>query len=193
MQEMQKGDLKEMYIPRLLEGYRKDIVPKMKDKFGYKNNFAVPRLLKIVVNMGIGEATSDAKLVEKCARDLGLITGQKPKITRARKPISNFKIRKGMAIGCCVTLRRYRMYEFLDRLISIVIPRIRDFRGISVKSFDGRGNYTFGIKEQTVFPEIEYDKIDAVRGMDISIVTTAKTDEEGRELLMALGMPFRKN
>jgi len=192
MQEMQKGNLKEMYIPRLLEGYRKDIVPKMKDKFGYKNNFAVPRLLKIVVNMGIGEATSDAKLVEKCARDLGLITGQKPKITRARKPISNFKIRKGMAIGCCVTLRRYRMYEFLDRLISVAIPRIRDFRGFSPNSFDGRGNYTFGLTEQTVFPEVDIDKVEKTQGMDITINTSAQTDEEARELLRLFGFPFRR-
>ncbi len=189
---MQKGNLKEMYIPRLLEGYRKDIVPKMKDKFGYKNNFAVPRLLKIVVNMGIGEATSDAKLVEKCARDLGLITGQKPKITRARKPISNFKIRKGMAIGCCVTLRRYRMYEFLDRLISVAIPRIRDFRGFSPNSFDGRGNYTFGLTEQTVFPEVDIDKVEKTQGMDITINTSAQTDEEARELLRLFGFPFRR-
>ncbi len=189
---MQETDLKEKYIPRLLVSYRKEIVPKMKEKFGYKNDFAVPRLIKIVVNMGVGEATSDSKLIEKCSYDLSLITGQRPKVTRARKPISNFKIRKGMAIGCCVTLRRYRMYEFLDRLISVAIPRIRDFRGFSLHSFDGRGNYTFGLTEQTVFPEVDIDKVEKTQGMDITINTTALTDEEARELLRLFGFPFRR-
>lgn len=180
------------YVPRLLELYREEIIPKMMKRFGYKNRLAVPRLEKIVVNMGVGEATTDPKLVEKAAYDLSLITGQKPKITRARKAISNFKLKKGMPIGCCVTLRRYRMYEFLDRLITTAIPRIRDFRGLSPNSFDGRGNYTFGISEQTIFPEVDLDKIDKTRGANITICTTAKTNEEARELLRLLGVPFKK-
>ena len=189
---MQPPDIKENYLPRLLDIYRSQVVLKMKDKFGYKNILAAPKLLKIVVNMGIGEAVKDAKLVDKLAMDLGLITGQLPKITRVRKPISNFKIRKGMPIGCCVTLRRYRMYEFLDRLISVAIPRIRDFRGFSGHAFDGRGNYTFGLTEQTVFAEIDIDKVERTHGMNITINTNAHTDEEGKELLTLMGFPFRR-
>ncbi len=190
---MQQTDLrKETYIPRLLKLYREEIIPKMIEKFSYKNILEVPRLLKIVVNMGIGEATSDPKLVEKHAQELAVITGQKPKITRARKAISNFKLKKGMAIGCCVTLRRYRMYEFLDRLIVTAIPRIRDFRGFPSTSFDGRGNYSFGITEQTVFPEVDLDKVDRTQGMNITICTSAKTDEEAYWLLKFLGFPFKQ-
>jgi large subunit ribosomal protein L5 len=161
------------------------------ERFSYKNKLQVPRLSKIVINMGVGEASHDPKLVEKAAHDLEVITGQKAKITRAKKPISNFKIKKGMAIGCCVTLRRYMMYEFLDRLITVAIPRIRDFRGFSPNSFDGRGNYTFGISEQTVFAEVNLDKVERTQGMNITICTSAKTDEEARELLRCLGFPFR--
>ena len=189
---MQQADIKDTYIPRLLISYRDEFVSKMKDKFGYKNLLAVPRLSKIVVNMGIGSAGGDIKVIEKLARELSMITGQYPKITRASKPISNFKIRKGMAIGCCVTLRRYRMYEFLDRLISVAIPRIRDFRGFSSSSFDGRGNYTFGLTEQTIFPEIDIDKVDKTQGMNITINTSARTDEEAKELLLLFGFPFRR-
>ncbi len=182
----------EKYIPRLLVLYREEILPEMMRKFNYKNRFAVPRLLKIVLNMGVGDGTTDAKLVEKAAEEMTLIAGQRAKITRASKPISNFKIRKGMAIGCCVTLRGYRMYEFLDRLITVAIPRIRDFRGFSPNSFDGRGNYNFGITEHTIFPELNLDKIERTRGMDININTSANTDEEARELLKLFGFPFRR-
>ena len=188
---MQQADIRDNYIPRLLALYRNEIIPKMRDKFGYKNVLAVPRLSKIVINMGIGSAGGDIKLIEKFSRDLSMITGQHPKITRARKPISNFKIRKGMAIGCCVTLRRYRMYEFIDRLISVAIPRIRDFRGFS-SSFDGMGNYTFGLTEQIIFPEIDIDKVEKTQGMDITINTSARTDGEARELLVLFGFPFRR-
>jgi large subunit ribosomal protein L5 len=162
-------------------------------EYEYKNVNQVPRLMKLTINMGVGQATQNKALLDNAVKDLTQICGRKPVITKAKKSISNFKLREGMPIGCMVTLRGEIMYEFLDRLIAIVIPRIRDFRGISPKSFDGRGNYTLGIKEQTVFPEIEYDKIDAVRGMDISIVTSANTDDEGRALLQNLGMPFKKN
>jgi large subunit ribosomal protein L5 len=178
---------------RLRERYNNEIVAELKKAFEFKNVNMVPKVEKISVNMGVGAATQNKAILDFAVKDLTAITGRKPIITKAKKSISNFKLREGMPIGCKVTLRGEVMYEFLDRLISIVMPRIRDFRGISQKSFDGRGNYTFGIKEQTVFQEIEYDKIDSVRGMDISIVTSAKTDEEGRELLSALGMPFRKN
>ena len=160
---------------------------------GYKNINEVPRLDKIVINIGVGEAIQDPKRLENAANELATITGQRPVTRRARKSISNFKLRSGMAIGCSVTLRRERMYEFLDRLINSAIPRIRDFRGIPTKSFDGRGNYTLGITEQIIFPEIEYDKIDKIRGMNITFITTAKTDKEGMELLQALGMPFKRN
>jgi large subunit ribosomal protein L5 len=185
-------DTKEKYIPRLLKIYREEIIAKMKEKFGYSNTLAVPRLIKIVVNMGIGEGTSDAKIVDKAAEELAKITGQKPKICRARKPISNFKLRKGVPIGCCVTLRRYMMFEFLDRLISVAIPRIRDFRGFSPHGFDGNGNYNFGLLEQTVFPEVDMDKVTRTQGMNVSIHTSAETDEEARELLRCFGFPFKR-
>ncbi|MCK4312721.1 MAG: 50S ribosomal protein L5 [Candidatus Cloacimonetes bacterium] len=180
-------------MTHLKDKYKKETIPALMKHFDFKNVNMVPRLEKISVNMGVGIATQNKAILDNAIKDLTQITGRKPIITKAKKSISNFKLRQGMPIGCKVTLRGEVMYEFLDRLISIVIPRIRDFRGVSVKSFDGRGNYTFGIKEQTVFPEIEYDKIDAIRGMDITIVTTADSDEEGKELLSSLGMPFRKN
>jgi len=189
---MQQTDLRNDYIPRLLISYREEIIPKMKEKFGYDNILAIPRLSKIVINMGIGSAGGDIKVIEKLARDLSAITGQHPKITRPKKPISNFKIKKGMAIGCCVTLRRYRMYEFLDRLISVAIPRIKDFRGFSSASFDGMGNYTFGLTEQIIFPEIDIDKVEKTQGMNITINTSADTDEEAKELLLLFGFPFRR-
>lgn len=178
---------------RLLERYKKETIPTMMKEFEYKNIHQVPKLEKISINMGVGIATQNKALLDNAVKDLTQITGRKPIITKAKKSISNFKLRTGMPIGCKVTLRGEIMFEFLDRLINVVIPRVRDFRGISPKSFDGRGNYTLGLKEQTVFPEIEYDKIDAVRGMDITIVTTARTDEEGKGLLENLGMPFKKN
>ena len=180
-------------MTHLKDKYIKETIPALMKHFDYKNANMVPRLEKISVNMGVGIATQNKAVLDNAVKDMTQITGRKPIITKAKKSISNFKLRQGMPIGCKVTLRGEIMYEFLDRLVSIVIPRIRDFRGISAKSFDGRGNYTFGIKEQTVFPEIEYDKIDAIRGMDITVVTTADSDEEGKELLSSLGMPFRKN
>jgi len=182
----------EKYIPRLLEDYRINVVPKMTEKFGYKNPMSVPRLDKIVINMGIGEAINDQKLVEAAAADMAMLSGQKAKICRARKAVSNFKLRKGLAIGCCVNLRGARMYEFLDRLITVAIPRIRDFRGYSSHSFDGSGNYTFGLLEQTIFPEVSTDKVTRTQGMNITIATTAKTDDEGKELLRLFGFPFRR-
>ncbi|HSE77323.1 MAG TPA: 50S ribosomal protein L5 [Alphaproteobacteria bacterium] len=175
---------------RLQDEYVKTIRPQLMQKFGYTNPLQTPRLEKIVVNMGVGEATQDAKKVDAAAAELAAITGQKPLVTRSRKAIANFKLRRGLSIGCKVTLRGARMYEFLDRLITIALPRVRDFRGLSGKSFDGRGNYAIGLKEQIVFPEIDYDKIDAVRGMDIIIVTTAKSNEEAKELLKGFNMPF---
>ncbi len=178
---------------RLEEKYKKTVIPEMMKKFEYKNVNQVPKLTKISVNMGVGEATQNKSLLEDAVKELTMITGRKPIITKAKKSISNFKLRAGMPIGCMVTLRGEIMYEFFDKLVSIVIPRIRDFRGMSPKSFDGRGNYSMGIKEQTVFPEIEYDKIKNIRGLNITIGTTAKTDEEGRELLRFLGFPFKKN
>ena len=177
-------------VTRLQEKYEKEIVSAMMDKFQYKNIMEVPRLEKIIINMGVGEAKENQKVLESAVNDLTLIAGQKPVITKTRKAVANFKIRANMPIGCKVTLRRARMYEFADKLMSIALPRVRDFRGVSSKSFDGRGNYSLGIKEQLIFPEIEYDKVDKVRGMDIIFVTTAKTDEEARELLRFLGMPF---
>jgi len=183
---------KEKYTPRLLKMYRENILVELKNKIGCKNDLAVPRIMKIVVNMGIGEATSDAKITEKAAAELSLITGQKPKICRARKPISNFKLRKGLAIGCCVTLRKNMMYEFLDRLITVSFPRIRDFRGFSENSFDGMGNYTLGLPEQSIFPELNLDRISRAQGMNISIHTSAKTDEEAKELFKLFGFPFRR-
>ncbi|CRZ35245.1 large subunit ribosomal protein L5 [Herbinix hemicellulosilytica] len=179
-------------MARLKEYYFNEIVPAMKKKFGYKNDMEVPKLDKIVINMGLGEARDNPKVLESAAKDLETITGQKPVITKAKKSIANFKIRQGMSIGCKVTLRGERMYDFADRLINLALPRVRDFRGVSPDSFDGRGNYALGIKEQLIFPEIDYDKVDKVRGMDIIFVTTAKTDEEARELLSGFGMPFRK-
>lgn len=178
-------------MPRLKEQYKNEIVKAMMDKFGYKNVMEVPRLEKIVVNMGVGEAIQNSKAIDAAVNDLMTITGQRPVVTKAKKSIAGFKLRAGMSIGCKVTLRGNRMWEFADRVINVALPRVRDFRGVSPKSFDGRGNYTLGIKEQLIFPEIEYDKIDKVRGMDIVFVTTAKTDEEARELLRLMGMPFR--
>ena len=178
---------------RLKETYKNEIVPALEKKFGYKNTLQVPKLDKIVVNMGVGEAKENAKLLESAMGDMQIITGQKPVITVAKKSIANFKIREGMKIGCKVTLRGDKMYEFLDRLVNLALPRVRDFRGVNPNSFDGRGNYALGIREQLIFPEIEYDKIDKTRGMDIIIVTTAKTDEEARELLTQFGVPFSKN
>jgi len=176
----------------LRKKYKEEIIPAMVKKFNYKNPMAVPKLEKIVVNIGVSEAVQNPSAIESAARDLAIITGQKPIVRKARKSISNFHLRKGMPIGLKVTLRGDRMYAFLYKLINIALPRVRDFQGVSPNSFDGRGNYTLGIKEQLIFPEIEYDKIDKIRGMDITIVTTAKTDEEAKELLTLLGMPFKK-
>jgi large subunit ribosomal protein L5 len=178
------------YQPRLRTDYDARIVAAMTERFGYKNRLEVPRLDKIVINMGVGDATQDKKKVETAAAELEQIAGQKPVITKAKKSIAQFKLREGMPIGCKVTLRRERMYEFLDRLVTIALPRVRDFRGLNAKSFDGRGNYAMGLKEQIVFPEINYDQIDQVRGMDVIITTTAKTDEEARELLRLFNFPF---
>jgi large subunit ribosomal protein L5 len=178
-------------MARLQEHYRKTVVPKLSEKFGYKNPMQVPRITKITLNMGVGETTADKKVIENAVADMTKISGQKPIITKAKKSISTFKIRDGYPVGCKVTLRRHQMYEFLDRLINISLPRVRDFRGMSGRSFDGRGNYSMGVKEQIIFPEIEYDKIDALRGMDITITTTARTNEEARALLEAFSFPFR--
>jgi large subunit ribosomal protein L5 len=178
------------YTPRLKTDYEERIVPAMVERFGYKNRLEVPRLEKIVINMGVGEATQDKKKVESAAAEMERIAGQKPVITKAKKSIAQFKLREGMPIGCKVTLRRERMYEFLDRLVTIALPRVRDFRGLNPRSFDGRGNYAMGLKEQIVFPEINYDQIEKVRGMDVIITTTAKTDEEARELLRLFNFPF---
>jgi len=179
-------------VPRLKTRYREEIVPALRDEFGFANVMQVPGLTKIVVNMGVGEAARDSKLIEGAIKDLALITGQKPQVTKARKSIAQFKLREGMPIGAHVTLRGDRMWEFLDRLLSVALPRIRDFRGLSAKQFDGRGNYTFGLNEQSMFHEIDQDKIDKVRGMDITIVTTASNDDEGRALLRLLGFPFKE-
>jgi large subunit ribosomal protein L5 len=178
-------------IPRLKEKYLSEVVPQLVKDFGYKNLLQAPRIQKIVVNMGLGEAIQNVKVLDHASEELALITGQKPIVTRAKKSISNFKLRAGMPIGCSVTLRKQRMYEFFDRLINIALPRVRDFRGISGKAFDGRGNYTLGIREQLIFPEINYDKIDKIRGMNITIVTSARTDEEAKAFLKYMGMPFR--
>jgi len=180
------------YKPRMMTMYRNEVVQALRKRFNYKNVMQVPRLDRIVVNMGVGEAVEDQKHLDHAIEDLQIITGQKPAIRRAKKSISNFKLRQGMPIGCRVTLRRWRMFEFLDRFISLTVPRIRDFRGLPDNSFDGRGNYTIGLKEQIMFPEINYDKVAKIRGMNITFVTTAKTDEECYELLTALGVPFRK-
>ncbi|MCR5626737.1 MAG: 50S ribosomal protein L5 [Lachnospiraceae bacterium] len=179
-------------MSRLSDQYKDTIVKSMIDKFGYKNIMEVPKLVKIVVNMGVGEAKENAKVLDSAVQDLETITGQHVVTTKAKKAVANFKIREGMPIGCKVTLRGERMYEFLDRLVNLALPRVRDFHGVNANSFDGRGNYALGIKEQLIFPEIEYDKIDKVRGMDIIVVTTAKTDEEARELLRLFNMPFEK-
>ncbi|RMH65098.1 MAG: 50S ribosomal protein L5 [Calditrichaeota bacterium] len=180
------------YKPRMAVKYKEEVVPYLLKKFEYKNINQVPKLVKINLNMGVGEAIQDSKNLERAVEDMTIISGQKPQITTARKSISNFKLRQGMKIGCRVTLRGNRMYEFLDRFITVAVPRVRDFRGYSDKSFDGRGNYSLGVKEQIIFPEINVDKIDKIRGMDITFVTTAQTDEEAYELLKALGFPFRK-
>lgn len=179
-------------MSRLRAMYKDEIVDAMVKKFGYKNIMEVPKLEKIVINMGVGEAKENAKVLESAVKDMETITGQKAVVTKAKHSIANFKIREGMPIGCKVTLRGERMYEFLDRLVNLALPRVRDFRGVNPNSFDGRGNYALGIKEQLIFPEIEYDKIDKIRGMDVIIVTTAKTDEEARELLRLFNMPFAK-
>ncbi|MEG4444831.1 50S ribosomal protein L5 [Microcoleus sp. F6_B4] len=173
--------------------YQEKIVPTLMDQFKYTNIHQVPKLVKVTVNRGLGEASQNAKALDSSINEIGIITGQKPVVTRAKKAIAGFKIRKGVPVGVMVTLRADRMYDFLDRLINLALPRIRDFRGISPKSFDGRGNYSLGLREQLIFPEIEYDRIDQIRGMDISIITTANTDEEGRALLKEMGMPFRDN
>jgi large subunit ribosomal protein L5 len=178
---------------RLRERYKQEIVPALREQFQYPNVMAVPRLEKIVLNMGIGGAKDDIKAMDRAMEELAQIAGQRPEVRRARKSIANFKLREGLPIGCRVTLRGTRMYEFLDRLISVALPRVRDFRGLSTRSFDGRGNYTMGVTDQLIFPEVNYDKVDAVRGMNISMVTTAKTDDESRALLEKLGMPFRRS
>jgi large subunit ribosomal protein L5 len=179
-------------MPRLREKFEKDVVPKMMKEFGYKNKMQVPRLHKVVVNMGLGEALQNPKIIDSSAKEMAAITGQRPVVTRSKKSIANFKLREGLPIGCMVTLRAERMYEFLDRLINVAIPRVRDFRGISRRSFDGQGNFTMGVREQIIFPEIDYDKIEKIKGLNVSIITTAETDEEGRALLTHLGMPFKR-
>jgi large subunit ribosomal protein L5 len=179
-------------MERMQERYKNDVMPALTKQFGYTTPMAIPKVAKVVVNMGMGEAISDAKVLDAAAEELGAITGQKPSVTRARKSIANFKLRAGMAIGCRVTLRGRRMYEFLDRLMNLALPRVRDFRGVSPRGFDGRGNYTLGLRDQLIFPEINYAKVQKTKGMNVCIVTTARTDEEARALLTALGMPFRK-
>jgi len=179
-------------VNRLEEKYRTDVIGELSRQFSFKNPMQVPRLNKIVVNVCVGEATQNSKLINTTVEEIAKITGQKPVVTKAKQAISNFKLRKGMPIGCCVTLRNERMWAFMDRLVSVALPRVRDFKGLPPKGFDGRGNYNMGLKEQIVFPEIDYDKVDSVRGMNITFGTSAKTDEEGRALLSALGMPFRK-
>lgn len=179
-------------MSRLRETYKNEIMGAMTAKFGYKNQMEVPKIEKIVINMGVGEARDNAKVLENAVSDMQMISGQKPVITKAKKSVAAFKLREGMPIGCKVTLRGEKMYEFLDRLVNLALPRVRDFRGVSSTAFDGRGNYALGIKEQLIFPEVEYDKIDKVRGMDVIIVTTADSDEEARELLTQFGMPFQK-
>jgi large subunit ribosomal protein L5 len=189
--QVKTGGLAEVPASRLRQQYKDTVVPALKEQFGYHSVMGVPRLMKIVVNMGIGKGEEDAKLLENAVRDLSLIAGQKPVVTKAKKAISNFKIREGHKVGCKVTLRGERMYHFFDKLVSIVLPRLRDFRGLSPKSFDGRGNFAIGLKEQIVFPEISYDTFDKIRGMDVVVCTTARTDEEAREFLRKMGMPIR--
>jgi len=181
------------YAPRMKRIYKEDVIRQMKERFGYKNSMAVPRLCKIVVNMGIGEATQNIKIMDNAVEQLAAIAGQKPLVRRSRKSIANFKVREGMPIGCMVTLRGNRMYDFFDRLVSIALPRVRDFRGLSTKSFDGRGSYTLGLKDQLVFMETNFAKVDKVRGMNVTVVTTAQTDEEAKNLLSLMGMPFRRD
>ena len=178
-------------MSRMQEKYNKEVAPALMEKFGYKSVMQIPKLVKVVINVGMGEAKDNAKAIEAACGDIALITGQKPIVTKARKSVANFKLREGMNIGCKVTLRADRMYDFVDRLFNVALPRVRDFRGINANGFDGRGNYSLGIREQLIFPEIDYDKIDKIRGMDINFVTTAKTDEEARELLKLMGAPFR--
>ena len=178
-------------MARLHDIYKKEIIPKLRNDFGYDNIMQVPKVLKVVVNMGLGEAIQNVKILDSAATEIAAITGQKPVVTKAKKSIATFKLREGMPIGCMVTLRRDAMYEFIDRLLNVSLPRVRDFKGISGKAFDGKGNYTLGVKEQLIFPEINYDAVDKIKGMNITIVTSAKTDEEGRALLKYLGMPFR--
>ena len=178
-------------ISRLHQRYRSDVVPALMKRFGFKNPMAVPKLSKVIVNIGLGEASQNIKLLDVAAAEMAQVTGQKPIITRAKKSIANFKIRKGMPIGCCVTLRGERMYEFLDRLCNVVLPRVRDFKGLAPTAFDGRGNYTLGLRDQLVFPEIDYTRVDKIKGMNITLTTTARNDEEGRELLKQLGVPLR--
>lgn len=179
-------------MSRLQDRYRKEVVPALTKRFGYTNTMAVPRVSKVTLNIGLGEASANVKLLDTAAAELGQIAGQKPVITRAKKSIANFKVRKGMPIGCMVTLRGEQMYEFLDRMTSVVLPRVRDFKGLPPNSFDGRGNYTLGLRDQLVFPEIDYTRVDKIKGMNITITTTARSDEEGRELLKLLGVPFRQ-
>lgn len=190
--KVEKKESSVPYSARLQEKFLKEVIPQLQKRFGYKNVMRVPRLEKIVLNIGVGDSIENAKLMDAAVTDMTMISGQKPIIRRARKSISNFKLRAGMPVGCMVTLRRDRMYEFFDRLVNVVIPRIRDFRGLPSDSFDGRGNYTLGLTEQIIFPEIDYDKVEKIRGMNVTVVTTAKTDEESLELLKALGMPFRR-
>jgi len=180
----------ERYVPRLKVRYREEVLPRLRQELGYANAMEVPRLQKIVINMGVGDALKDARMLEAATQDLAVITGQRPVVTKARKSIAGFKLREGSSIGAKVTLRGDRMWEFVDRLITVAIPRIRDFRGLSRRSFDGHGNYTLGLTEQLIFPEVDYDKVVKVRGMDITVATTAQTDDEGRALLIALGFPF---
>ncbi|HEY3022047.1 MAG TPA: 50S ribosomal protein L5 [Actinomycetota bacterium] len=182
--------MSERYVPRLKVRYREEVLPRLRQELGYANAMEVPRLQKVVINMGVGDALKDARMLEAATQDLAVITGQRPVVTKARKSIAGFKLREGMSIGAKVTLRGDRMWEFVDRLITVAVPRIRDFRGLSRRSFDGHGNYTLGLTEQLIFPEVDYDKVVKVRGMDITVATTAKTDDEGRALLIALGFPF---
>jgi large subunit ribosomal protein L5 len=178
--------------PRLLQRYREVAVPKLRERFGYQNPMQLPRLEKVTLNVGLGEALTNARLLEAAGEELAEITGQKAVVTRAKKSVAAFRLREGQSIGCCVTLRRWRMWEFLDRLMNVALPRVRDFRGVSPRAFDGRGNFTLGIQEQIIFPEVNYDKVERIRGLNVTIVTTATTDEEGHMLLRELGMPFRE-
>lgn len=188
-----EASLERSYVPRLRDLYKKTVMPRLIQQFTYRNPFQAPKVDKIVINVGMGKAVQDAKLLDVAVNELAMITGQRPVVTTAKKSIAGFKIRSGMSIGCCVTLRGNRMYEFLDRLFSATLPRIRDFRGLSGKSFDGRGNYSIGVKEQLIFPEIRFDDVMGIHGMDITIITTAKSNQEGKALLELLGMPFRSN